>query len=434
MKRVLIVTYYWPPGGGAGVQRWVKLSKYFVKQGVIPYVVTVDPTKASYAILDPTMEEDVAKEVKVVRTSTLEPYGIYKTLLRKKEIPFGGFANEEKQQPKLTQRIARFIRGNLFLPDARRGWNRFAYKKCCELIEKENIDAVITTSPPHSTQLIGLKLKRKYDLPWLADLRDPWTDIYYYEKLLLTSFSRTRDKKMEKEVLENAGAVVVVSEDIRKTLLSKSNKLPVEKFHVIPNGFDADDFKTVQAEQKENAFVISYTGTLTDDYRLDGFLEAIKKLNESPLRLHITGSLPQPIRAKIENAAPGKTRFRSHVSHHEAIAQMKAADLLLLVIPDTKGNKGILTGKLFEYLATFKPILCIGPHGDAARIIATCISGKTFSYDDVNGIASYLEEVIAQWKPHHKTSAGVPEIVNQFSREKQATQVLKVMEMIRERG
>ncbi|MEO5644415.1 MAG: glycosyltransferase family 4 protein [Bacteroidia bacterium] len=434
MKRVLIVTYYWPPSGGAGVQRWVKLSKYFVRLGIIPYIVTVDPAKASYALRDVTLQDDVDSAVRISYTSTLEPYGIYKTLSRKKEIPFAGFSNDEKQKLKFSQKFSRFIRGNMFLPDARVGWNRYAYKKCCELIESENIDAVITTSPPHSTQLVGLKLKKKYNLPWLADLRDPWTGIYYYDKLFLTPFSKRRDGRMEREVLENASAVVVVSNDIRKNLLAKSTKLKPENFHVIPNGFDLEDFDKIEPEQRENDFIISYTGTLTNDYRLEGFLEAVTKLlkENNFVKLHITGSMPTGIKEKIENAAPGKVRFKAHVSHEEAIAQMKAADVLLLVIPDAPGNKGILTGKLFEYLAAEHPVLCIGPvDGDAAEIIQTCEAGKTFSYEDGAGMFYFLLQQIESKKSSGKTIGGNSEIIKKFSREGQANEVLRILKNIR---
>jgi glycosyltransferase involved in cell wall biosynthesis len=433
MKRVLIITYYWPPSGGAGVQRWVKLSKYFSKQGIIPFVITVDPARASYALLDPTLNEDVDPQVKIVRTKTNEPYGIYKALTGKKEIPFGGFTNEEKQL-KFSQKFTRFIRGNLFLPDARVGWNKFAFRAACQLIEKEKIDAIITTSPPHSTQLVGLKLKKKYNLPWLADLRDPWTGIYYYDKLYLTNFSKRRDAKMEKSVLENADGVVMVSDDIKKNLLSKSEKLKENKFHVIPNGFDAEDFDQVVAEPKEKEFVISYTGTLSNDYRIDAFLEAVKKLiaENNSIRLHITGSMPLGIKDKIEKSAQGKVRFKSHVNHHEAIAQMKAADLLLLVIPDAKGNKGILTGKLFEYLASLKPILCIGPvDGDAGKIINNCKAGETFDYDNENEIYFFLNKKISEWKTNGKVEGGDFEIVKKFSREEQAREVISVLEGIK---
>jgi glycosyltransferase involved in cell wall biosynthesis len=431
MKRVLIVTYYWPPSGGAGVQRWVKLSKYFSRKGIQVFVVTVDPVKASYALIDTSLVKEVDPSVRIQLTDTLEPYGIYKRITGKKDIPFGGFSNEENQKPTFSQRLSRFIRGNLFLPDARVGWNRYAYKACCEIIEREKIDAIITTSPPHSTQLVGLKLKKKYGLPWLADLRDPWTGIYYYEKLYLTAFSKARDARKEKKVLIESDGVMVVSKDIRDSLILKSGGQKPEKFHVVPNGFDADDFNSVQPDEKESGFVISYTGTLTQDYRLSGFLEAVQKLKETELRLQITGSMPIPIREKIKESVSERIRFRNHVSHHEAIAQMKAADMLLLVIPDAKGNKGILTGKLFEYLAARKPILCIGPvDGDAASIIRLCNAGESFDYTDGKGILHFIQNRMNLWREEPNLISGDQEQINKFSRLEQADQILGILNSV----
>ncbi|MBI3509973.1 MAG: glycosyltransferase family 4 protein [Bacteroidetes bacterium] len=429
MNRILIITYYWPPSGGAGVQRWVKLSRYFAKKGVKVFVVTVDPKKASYALLDETLQHDVDPSVKVFHTSTFEPYGIYKTITGKKQIPFGGFANEDKRQLKFSQKVTRFIRGNAFLPDARVGWNKYAFAECCRIIEEEKIDAVITTSPPHSTQLTGLKLKKKFGIKWLADLRDQWTDIYYYDKLYLTDYSRKRDAEMEREVLEQADAVVTVSEEIRKKLISKSKELNPDKFFVIPNGFDAEDFKN-QKQQQNSHFIISYTGTLTDDYRIEKFLSAVRSLEgECPeMMLHITGSFPGGIKTAIQNAAKEKVKFLPHVPHHEAVKQMCSGDLLLLVIPDAKGNKGILTGKLFEYLATQKTILCIGPEdGDAAGIISSCGAGMTFDYENENGMKKFILEKYSEWKLKGKTSGADHEAIKKFSREEQAGELLKVL-------
>ena len=177
MKKVLIISYYFPPSGGSGVQRWLKFVKYLPEFGYEPIVLTVDPTVASYPQIDATLLQDIPSLVRVERTTTREMLSLYKRVSPTKEIPYGGFANENTQG--LFSTISRFIRGNFFLPDPRRGWNKFAYKKACELIEQEQIDTVITTSPPHSTQLIGLKLKKRFpSIQWIADLRDPWRDIF----------------------------------------------------------------------------------------------------------------------------------------------------------------------------------------------------------------------------------------------------------------
>ena len=222
MKKILIITYYWPPSGGAGVQRWVKFIKYFNKYNIKPYVITVDPNSASYPLVDNTLSNDIPKNTPVYLTKTFEPYNYYKKI-NKKEIPYAGFANEGN--PNLIQKTARFIRGNFFIPDARKGWNKFAYAKALEVIEKENIDSVITTSPPHSTQLIGLKLKKELNIKWIADLRDPWTDIYYYESMLHTKWAKLKDEAYEKEVIEKADQLIVVSDSIKQLLASKSDKI-----------------------------------------------------------------------------------------------------------------------------------------------------------------------------------------------------------------
>ena len=183
MKKVLIISYYFPPSGGAGVQRWLKMLKYLPQYGVEPIVLTVDEKYASYPQVDKSLLDEIPSWLKIYKTKTREVLSLYKSVSPTKEIPYSGFANEPK--PTFLQKMARFVRGNFFLPDPRKGWNRYAYQVACQIIEKEAVDAVITTSPPHSTQLLGIKLKKRFpNLTWLADLRDPWTDIYYNKDFL----------------------------------------------------------------------------------------------------------------------------------------------------------------------------------------------------------------------------------------------------------
>ena len=197
MKKVLLITYYFPPSGGAGVQRWLKTIKYLPEFGVEAIVLTVDPAVASYPQVDESLCADVPSSLKVYTTKTKEILSLYKRVSPKREVPYGGFANEPN--PTLLQKISRFIRGNFFLPDPRRGWNKYALAKAKEIIESEGITTVITTSPPHSTQLIGLELKKQYpNINWVADLRDPWTDIYYNSDLYPTSWAQRRNLNYER--------------------------------------------------------------------------------------------------------------------------------------------------------------------------------------------------------------------------------------------
>ena len=239
MKKVLLITYYFPPSGGAGVQRWLKTINYLPKAGVETIVLTVDPAVASYPQIDESLCNDVPSGIKIYRTHTREILSLYKKVSPKKEVPYGGFANEPN--PNLIQKISRFIRGNIFLPDPRRGWNKYALAKAKEIIETEAIETIVTTSPPHSTQLIGLELKRLYPhLKWVADLRDPWTDIYYNEDLYPTRWAKKRNLRYERSVLLGADQIITVSEQCKRLFAEKTDV--AEKIAVVPNGYDEKDF------------------------------------------------------------------------------------------------------------------------------------------------------------------------------------------------
>lgn len=414
MKKVLIITYYWPPSGGAGVQRWVKFIKYFNKYNIKPYVITVDPKLASYPLKDNTLKNDIPKDINVYLTKTFEPYSYYKKI-NKKEIPYAGFANEGN--PNLVQKTARFIRGNFFIPDARKGWNKFAYAKALEVIKKEKIETVITTSPPHSTQLIGLKLKRELNINWIADLRDPWTDIYYYKSMLHTKWAKIKDLNYERKVLENSDQIVVVSNSIKQLMASKSKSIDPNKVNIIPNGFDEEDFQKI-AFKKNNSLTISYTGTITQDYPTENL---IKGLIDNNLKISFTGKADQSIKNNFNVIAT----FNEHVSHKEIIEVLIGSDLLILIIPEIKNNEGILTGKLFEYLGAKKPILCIGPkNGDAAKIIDECKAGKTFDYSDTKGIIEFLKKFKTNSLTVDNNSS------KYYSRDNLTMQLCKVIEKI----
>ncbi len=431
MKSPLLITYYWPPSGGPGVQRWLKFLKYFPENDYKPYVITVDPKYASYPIIDQSFLADVHPELKVFRTKTSEIYGIYKKITGREEIPYSGFANEKKHG--FADAVFRIIRGNFFIPDPRKGWNKYAIEKAISLIEQGDINCIITTSPPHSSQLIGLQLKHKTGLPWIADLRDPWTDIYYYKELKRTGTAFRIDKGYEKRVLETADQVVVVSEQIKHDLLKKSDNIRAGKIAVIPNGFDEQDFKSPSAPSKER-FIVTYTGTLSEEYAIDGFLNALSKITEVKQILYcirFVGNMPEEMKDKILKILPlGNVEFISHVDHNEAISYMLSSSALLLVIPKVNKNKGILTGKLFEYLASGKPIIGIGPDdGDAAAIINKCEAGKMLLYNRIDEISDHLASLIKQWKQDPNIDIN-PVGRDAYSRRNLSQQYLKIIKSV----
>lgn len=394
MNKVLIVTYYWPPSGGAGVQRWLKFSKYLPEFGWDPIILTIDPHYAAYPVTDFSLKDDLSKSLKVYSTPAINYFGIYRKDISK--IPAAGFANSVDNS--LKGKILRFMRGNFFLPDPRRGWNKFAFNKACELIESEGIRNVITTSPPHSTQLIGLKIKKKYPVVrWIADLRDPWTDIYYYKQFYPTLISKWIDRMYEKNVLKRADKIITVGASLKNLFALKAKDIE-NKTVVITNGYDKDDFSEIVAINPP-LFTITYVGTLSDIYPVDGLLDAINIFKEkgNNLKIRFIGTVSQYQKDLIQlKAVDSNLEFIPYVDHSSAIKFMLNTTVLLLIIPDHQSNKSIITGKLFEYIASGKPIICLGPtDGDAADIIRDSGHGETFSYVDANGISEYLLSLIS---------------------------------------
>lgn len=389
MKKVLIITYYWPPGGGAGVQRWLKFASYLPESGWEPVILTVDPKYAVYPVTDQSLENEVPENIKVIKTPATDYYRLF--YRDKAGVPSAGFAN--KKDDSVAGKISRFIRGNLFIPDPRVGWNKYAFKKACEMIENEKINIVVSTSPPHSTQLTGLRLKKRYPaLKWITDFRDPWTDIYYYKLFYPTPVARKIDLCLEKRVLRNADRIITVSPALKKLFARKIHSSE-DKTEVITNGYDFADFVDIRTETPEK-LIITYTGTMSEAYPLDGLLEVLNKMQNSgsDFLFRIVGTVNDKIKKKIIMRTGEKhAEFVSHVSHPEAIRYMASSTALLLVIPRYPHNRLIITGKLFEYLASEKPVLCLGPvDGDAAEIIKNCRAGVTAPYNDTGTIEEFF--------------------------------------------
>jgi len=390
MNKVLIVTYYWPPGGGAGVQRWLKFAKFLPEFGWEPLILTVDPEYAAYPVTDTSLEKEIGWNIAVHRTQATDWFRIYSS--DKSRIPSAGFASNPGKSVK--DKLSRFIRGNFFIPDPRRGWNRYAFDRACEIIEKEKIVTFVTTSPPHSTQLIGLKLKKKYPfIKWIADLRDPWTDIYYYDQFYPTWLSKKIDGGYERSVMQKADSIITVG-FMLKDLFSKKLTGISSKIEVITNGFDESDFKNIPNAEPER-FTITYAGTLSEKYPINGFLNAMSELKmKTDFLLRFVGRMPENIRQQIAMSVPsGSLQFIPYCHHYEAIRYLVNSSLLLLIIPDAGDNRLIITGKIYEYFASCRPILCLGPKdGEAAALISRQQAGACFDYDDAENIVKYILE------------------------------------------
>jgi glycosyltransferase involved in cell wall biosynthesis len=402
-NKVLILTYYWPPSGGAGVQRWLKFAKYLPEFGWQPYILTVDPDYAAYPVTDYSLVNGLPDSVNVFTTKATNYFSIYNK--NKSGIPAAGFANNVDNSVK--GKFLRFVRGNFFLPDPRRGWNSYAYKKAVSLIETEGIKNIITTSPPHSTQLIGMRLKKRFPaIKWIADLRDPWTEIYYYKQFYPTLISRAIDLRYEKNVLKLADNIITVGPSLKSMFAAKMNGSGI-KTEIITNGYDESDFLELTPAKPEK-FTITYVGTLSDIYPAEGLLPALKTLhdNGTSFLLRFVGTISEKTKNMLQTNIPEESlEFLPYVIHDEAIKFMMNSSLLVLIIPLHPSNKSIITGKLFEYLASGIPILCLGPvDGDAAAIIKKCKAGQTFTYYDMNKISRFVSNVSKNSGTSDKTS------------------------------
>jgi glycosyltransferase involved in cell wall biosynthesis len=417
MKRVLVISYYWPPAGGAGVQRWLKFTRYLPEFGVEPFVLTVNEKVATYPQIDTSLEQDILPKLNVTKTDSFEPLRVYGRLFGHDKIPYGGFANVSKEG--LFSKLSRFIRGNFFVPDARKGWNSYALKAARTIIADNNIQVVVTTGPPHSTHLVGLELKKELDIRWIADFRDPWTDIYYNDQLLRLPFVKKMDQELEREVLQNADVVVANCRSNAALLQNKceSNARMVS----IENGYDEEDF-TNQVEISSGVFKLVYTGTMAASYRPEVLFESLLKLKSEGFKFefHLAGNLAPEI-LETETCRRLKCELKSHsyLPHKQSVNLLTSAHVLVNIFPETGNDKGI-PGKLFEYLAAKKPILNIGPKdGDAAHLLVECDSGETFSRNESAGLAQYLKTLMEMFSKGEKIHSGNQK-VGQYSRRKLA--------------
>jgi glycosyltransferase involved in cell wall biosynthesis len=424
MKKVLIVSYYWPPSGGAGVQRWLKLSNYLAELGVQLFIVTVSEDKASYMQWDESLLNDVNPKVEVHKTDSFEPINYYARLVGKKNVPTAGFSNVNNKSWK--QQLVNRIRSNFFIPDPRVGWKRFATKKAIELIKEHHIETVITTSPPHSTQLVGKSLKKAFpSLKWIVDFRDPWTDIYYYKLLGHSYISKTIDAKYEREIVEGADQIITAGQKFKDSFQSKTNIDISAKTVVIPNGYDPKDFEVKVS--RNSRFTISYTGTMSDYYQPEVFFRALNKLIKNnpnvPIDFLFIGTTSANIKEIATNLLGSNVQFLPPVSHKAIVKYMQQSHLLLLV---TQGTEGTIPGKTFEYLASERTIVCIGK-GDAADIIAECSAGESFERSEEKAILAYLEQCLNY---HQNNSWPIPNYdqIKKHSRPFQAEQVMKLIQ------
>lgn len=444
MKRVLIISYYWPPTGGSGVQRWVKFAKYLPSEGWQPVIYT--PENPEQLAVDESLAAEVPAEAEIIKTHITEPYELYKKFLKK-----SGHSKEavevnpvNAQNKTFAQKAAMWVRGNFFRPDPRCLWIRPSVKFLKKYLEEHPVDLIVSTGPPQSMHIIGMKLARETGLPWIADFRDPWTKIFYFKHLSMTRATERWHRRMEKRVLDEASVVVAVSPLVQQEFQNMT-QTPVE---LITNGFDECDFEQGAPDQSgvshpgpdqatnsapdqksrlaaggpDKDFVITHTGLFAADGNPTTLWKvlAAKCTKDEKFRKHLrirfVGKTDDAILEAVRaEGLDGHLTDMGYQPHAVAIREQRTASLLILPLRKEPEYRAVLPGKLFEYLASWRPVLGIGqPDGAMSMILNTTKTGVVLNWEDEASITRFIDLC---WKNHLKGELTVDDAdISQFTR------------------
>ena len=401
MKRVLVITYYWPPAGGPGVQRWLKFVTYFKEFGIDPIVFI--PDNPHYPITDESIGSELPEGIQIIRFPIKEPYG-FANLISKKKITQVSSGIITKRKQTVLEKVLLWIRGNFFIPDARIGWVKPSINFLRNFIADHHVEAIITSGPPHSLHLIGKSLKEETGIKWVADFRDPWTTIHYHKSLRLTKRAQKKHIALESEVLTKADHVVVTSATTKKAF-QKITQTPIE---VITNGYDSNDNFKLNLDIK---FTLSHIGTLLSNRNPIVLWEALSELcSENPefskdLLIQLAGSVSDAILISIQKyGLMDQCIVLGYLSHQKAIQLQYNSQVLLLIEMNLPETKAIIPGKLFEYLAAKRPILAIGPvDSDVEKIIEETNSGSYFDYSEKEKLKKQIGLFYSEYREGHLT-------------------------------
>ncbi len=383
LKNLLVITYYWPPSGGPGVQRVLKFCKYLSKYGWRPIILTVDG--GDFPAIDHSLEKQLG-DLKAYKSKSISLHKIFNIISKKSNTPT--FQLSKSIDDNIFVKIARWVRLNLIIPDGRIGWYPAAVNDGINIIKKHKIVAIFSSAPPYTSHLIAKNLSKASRIPWVADFRDPWTDRFYNYENSRFILTEKLDKILERSVIKNAHKCITVSTEISSYFK--------KKFEVIHNGYDENDFLNIDFSKKNKNKIISYIGTMTKSQNPKTFFKVVSDLNivKNDFRVELIGNIHPDIKNYIDdNSYNDFIKIREYIYHKEAIQKMVDSDFLLLVIPDTEKNKGVVTGKLFEYIRSMTKVLAVGPIDcDASKIIYETNSGEFFDYNDAIGMAEFLSK------------------------------------------
>ena len=427
-SRVLIIAYYVPPAGGPAVQRVLQFVEYLQADGWTPEVLTV--REGAYPNRDPDLLERIPSSVPVHRTRALDPYAIYQALTGKEEadLPTGSMDDTGSW----VERFSQWVRANVFLPDARVGWWPFAVVRGLRLLRSGRFDAVLSTGAPHSVHLIGSALHHGSGTPWVADLHDPWTDISYYDELPHTLWARRVDEALERHVLSGASAVTTVSPSWAELFATKAEN----EYRVVENGFSRQEFDAIDETPPDDQFVLAHVGKLYASRSPTAVWAALGRLHEEgtipDLRLRLIGSVdPAVEQALAEHGLAPLVERTPFLPHAEAIREMARSTLLLLVIEQFAAAEGMITSKLYEYLASERPVLGVGPpDGDAHALLRRHDAGTVVDWTDVDWAAEVLRAHYDAWAEGTPRTGADRGELGAHTRRHQARRMARVLDAV----
>ena len=423
-KKLLIITYYWPPAGGPGVQRWLKFVKYLPEFNIQPIVYI--PENPTYPIIDNGLQSEVSESAIILKNKIFEPYGLASFFgkSKTKKISSGIIPNQKKQS--LLEKTLLWVRGNLFIPDARFLWVKPSVKYLKKYIEENNINTIVTSGPPHSLHLIGLQLKKELNIKWFADFRDPWTTIGYHKALKLSSYAEKKHKAMEKEVLNSADTIIVTSKTTKTEFQAITSK-PIE---VITNGYDVEKIERQTLDEK---FTLAHIGSFLSERNPRILWESLQELVsenanfKNDFRLKLIGATSQEVLDTIASFQLNEYIHNlGYLSHQEAVEHQRKSQVLLLIEINSTATKSIIPGKLFEYMVSERPIIAIGPEGsDFAEIITTTNTGVFFTYDEKEKLKALLLKYYQEYQNQNLKVHAVG--LQQYSRKSLTQQLVQIL-------
>lgn len=422
-RRVLIITYYWPPSGGSGVQRWLKFAKYLPEAGWEPVIFT--PENPDFDLQDETLLKEISPSLEVLKFPIWEPYQLFAKLKRKSKSHPGRLM--EQKERGFLEKAAIWARANLLVPDPRIFWVRPSVKFLTDLVKSGQFQAVITTGPPHSMHLIGRDLKKKTGITWIADFRDPWSQWEFLDILPMTSFIRKSHQKLEHSVLREANAVLTISWTFQKDL----EKLAHRKIQLLTNGFDPADIPLGFSPKKreEGKLHLVYSGIIDAIRNPIPLMDAMKgEFEKSGEQIEWTfvGKVSEQVQnyVKADSWLSARIHFAGYVSHQEVFGFYAKADTLVLILTDTKNAQGNIPGKLFEYLATGIPVMALGdPNGDSAQILKDSGGGEMIAHTDSSGLKKRLRTLLDSC-----TSETITADLEKYSRRNLSFQLAKILD------